>query len=223
MKNELIKRIVTSFFLIILLYLMISYKYVLIFSLIIISIIAFIEFDKIMSRIFTNKKVDIIFIKFSIKIISFFYLFFFSFLIFDSLVNTGQYFKLNIIYVISVCIFSDIGGFVFGKTFKGRKLTKISPNKTIAGSIGSFILPLFLAPLLNLYMKFEITELLLITIIVSLFCQIGDIFVSYLKRKAALKDTGKFLPGHGGVLDRLDGILFAVPLGSFIWKIFILL
>ena len=223
MKNELIKRIVTSFFLIILLFLMIFYKYVLIFSLIIISIIAFIEFDKIMTRIFTNKKVEIIFIKFSIKIISFFYLFFFSFLIFDSLVNTDQYFKFNIIYLISVCIFSDIGGFVFGKTIKGRKLTKISPNKTIAGSIGSFILPLFLAPLLNQYMKLEITELLLITIIVSLFCQTGDIFISYLKRKAALKDTGKFLPGHGGVLDRLDGILFAVPLGSFIWKIFILL
>ena len=119
-----------------------------------------------------------------------------------------------IIYLFSICIFSDIGGFVFGKTFKGKKLTKISPNKTISGLIGSFILSLVLVPFFYFYLKnVSITDLIIVSIVVSFFCQLGDLFVSYLKRKAKVKDTGDILPGHGGILDRIDGILFAVPVG----------
>ena len=120
----------------------------------------------------------------------------------------------------SICVFSDIGGFVFGKTFKGKKLTKISPNKTISGLIGSFILSLVLVPFFYFYLKnLSITDLIIVSIVVSFFCQLGDLFVSYLKRKAKVKDTGDILPGHGGILDRIDGILFAVPVGLMIIRI----
>ena len=104
--------------------------------------------------------------------------------------------------------------FIFGKIFKGPKLTKISPNKTISGSIGSLIFAcIFFSSifyLFNFYLNFQI---LIIGLFTSVACQIGDLFFSYLKRKAFLKDTGNFLPGHGGVLDRLDGIFFGIPLG----------
>jgi len=119
-----------------------------------------------------------------------------------------------------ICIFSDIGGFVFGKIFKGKKLTKISPNKTISGSIGSFILSLFLVPFFFFYSKnVSLVDLIVISITVSFFCQLGDLFISYLKRKAKVKDTGDILPGHGGILDRIDGILFAVPVGLLMIRI----
>ena len=124
----------------------------------------------------------------------------------------------------SICIFSDIGGLIFGKIFKGRRLTKISPNKTISGSIGSFVLSLTLVPIFYYLFpeKFNNTyELTMLAIIVSCVCQVGDLFISFLKRKANVKDTGDLLPGHGGVLDRIDGMLFAIPVGIFIWSIFI--
>jgi len=117
-----------------------------------------------------------------------------------------------------VAILSDIGGLVFGKIFKGKKLTKISPNKTISGSIGSFIFSILLIPF---FYKDHIDQsliiMLLITIIISLTSQLGDLFISYLKRKAKVKDTSDLLPGHGGILDRIDGIIFAIPLGIFLF------
>ena len=114
-----------------------------------------------------------------------------------------------------ICIFSDIGGYIFGKTFKGRKLTKISPKKTYSGMIGSYVFPLSLIIILILYLDLNY-NFIFITIFVSTISQIGDLFISYLKRKAKIKDTGSFLPGHGGLLDRLDGILFAIPVGIFL-------
>ena len=101
-----------------------------------------------------------------------------------------------------------------GKIFKGSKLTKISPNKTISGSIGS----LFLTSIVISSCFFYFTEnfnytIVIVSIVTSLACQFGDLFFSYLKRKAKVKDTGNFLPGHGGVLDRLDGIYFGIPMG----------
>ena len=124
-----------------------------------------------------------------------------------------------------ICVFSDIGGFLFGKIFKGKKLTKISPKKTISGSIGSFLLSLALVPLFFQYFlseKFNSTfDLILLALIVSLSCQLGDLFISYIKRKAKVKNTGDLLPGHGGFLDRIDGILFAIPLGMILWKFLI--
>ena len=122
-----------------------------------------------------------------------------------------------IIYIILICIFSDIGGYVIGKTIGGKKLTKISPKKTISGSIGSFCFSI--VPLLLFY-NFDQSEYsysfnnFLLCLEISLVCQLGDIFISYIKRKAKVKDTGNFLPGHGGLLDRIDGIIFAIP---YVW------
>ena len=113
---------------------------------------------------------------------------------------------------------SDIGGLVFGKIFKGKKLTKISPNKTISGSIGSFIFSIFLIPFFyTSQMDQNLLNIVLITIIISLTSQLGDLFISFLKRKAKVKDTSDLLPGHGGVLDRIDGIIFAIPLGIYLF------
>jgi phosphatidate cytidylyltransferase len=129
--------------------------------------------------------------------------------------------EIFIIYSLLVSISSDIGGLVFGIIFKGKKLTKISPNKTISGSIGSFICPLSLIPFFfqNL-INYSILSLLIITLLISLASQIGDLFISLLKRKAKVKDTSDLLPGHGGVLDRIDGILFSVPIGFLLFKLF---
>ena len=121
------------------------------------------------------------------------------------------------LFLITVCIFTDIGGYVFGKIFKGPKLTIISPNKTYSGVVGSFILSLIAGLIyLNYFDKKEIFDLeqsivLLIILFISLISQIGDLIISYFKRKAKLKDTGKILPGHGGLLDRIDGLIFVFP------------
>ena len=130
-------------------------------------------------------------------------------------------YELNMLYLFSICIFSDIGGLIFGKFFKGKKLTKISPNKTVSGSIGSFILSLTLVPIFYYLLPKNFNnpfELIFLAIMVSFSCQIGDLFFSYLKRKAKVKDTGDLLPGHGGILDRIDGILFAIPIGTLLLK-----
>ena len=121
---------------------------------------------------------------------------------------------------ILICVFSDIGGIVFGKIFKGKKLTKISPNKTISGTIGSFIFSLLFLFFLILINLFPFSwQIIFYVVFTSAFCQLGDLFISYLKRKAKVKDTGKILPGHGGLLDRIDGMLLAIPLSSFVFYI----
>jgi phosphatidate cytidylyltransferase len=121
-----------------------------------------------------------------------------------------------------ICIFTDIGGYVFGKVIGGKKLSKISPNKTISGTIGSFLFSLLpLALLLNfnyLDLEFNINNIIF-CLLISLISQLGDLFISYLKRKSKIKDTGKILPGHGGILDRVDGIIFAVPFSYILLKI----
>ncbi len=121
------------------------------------------------------------------------------------------------LFVITVCIFTDIGGYIFGKIFKGPKLTSISPNKTYAGVFGSFMLSLIAGLIyLDYFGKKEIVDtkhliLLLIILFISLISQIGDLIISFFKRKAKLKDSGKILPGHGGFLDRIDGLIFVFP------------
>ena len=123
------------------------------------------------------------------------------------------------LYVIGICIFTDIGGYVFGNIIGGKKLSKISPNKTISGSIGSFIftiIPLIIIVNTN-YLNLDLNlKNIVFCLILSLISQLGDLFVSFLKRKAKVKDTGEILPGHGGVLDRVDGIIFAVPFSYFL-------
>ena len=127
------------------------------------------------------------------------------------------------LYIISICFLTDIGGYVFGKLIGGKKLSKISPNKTISGTIGSFIFSIFpLIIFLNLgylNLEFDLNNILL-CLLVSLISQLGDLFISFFKRKAKIKDTGKLLPGHGGVLDRVDGIIFAIPFTYFLLKLF---
>ena len=127
--------------------------------------------------------------------------------------------KVYLYYSILVAILSDIGGLVFGKIFKGKKLTKISPNKTISGSIGSFIFSLSIIPLFYIKLiEYNFLILALVIILISLTSQLGDLFISYLKRKAKVKNTSDILPGHGGFLDRVDGIIFAIPIGILLFN-----
>ena len=118
------------------------------------------------------------------------------------------------LYVLFICFFSDIGGYVIGKSIGGMKLIKISPNKTISGTIGSFLFSLLPLLLFYNYDQYEYPLSInnfLFCLLISLVCQLGDLFISYIKRKAKVNDTGNILPGHGGFLDRVDGIIFAVP------------
>ena len=167
-----------------------------------------------MSKNINTKMLGIIFLLFS---------FYFSYLLRTE--NGFEFF----LFVILISILTDIGGYIFGKTFKGPKLTKISPKKTYAGVIGSFILSvfgglIFCENMTNVkgiiilnYISFEPYGInlnlfiLFIILIISLISQFGDLTISYFKRMAKIKDTGKILPGHGGLLDRIDGIIFAVP------------
>ena len=127
----------------------------------------------------------------------------------------------DFILVILICISTDIGGFVFGKIFKGPKLTKISPKKTYSGMIGSFFLSIISALFYTNYFSliYWTDNILLITVIlVSSVSQIGDLTVSYFKRISKIKNTGKLIPGHGGLLDRIDGMLFAIPFAFILFK-----
>ncbi len=219
-KKELNKRILTSLFLLLLLVSMYFYFYILIISLIIISILAWIEFYGLISKIFKKKKnIDTLF-RFIYKSISLIYLTCLSLGILI-IFYKNDYFQVYIVYSLLVSITSDLGGMLFGKIFKGKKLTKISPNKTISGSLGSFICSLTLIPFfLDFFLNHNILILLIITLLISLTSQLGDLFISLLKRKANVKNTSDLLPGHGGVLDRIDGMLFAIPVGFIIFGIF---
>ena len=224
--TNLKKRILTSVFLLSLVAVTFINSFILIILLILISIFTLIEFNGLISKIFKNDNFKTNIFKLSIRVIALIYLFFFSALLFDAITQEKPDIKLNTIYLLSICICSDVGGFIFGKIFKGKKLTKISPKKTIAGSIGSFILPITLVPFFfNLLPeKFnDIFNLILLSIIVAFICQLGDLFISFLKRKAKVKDTGNLLPGHGGLLDRVDGIIFALPFGIIMWEFLIFL
>ena len=128
------------------------------------------------------------------------------------------------LYVLSICFLSDIGGYSIGKLIGGKKLTKISPNKTISGTIGSFSFSILTPILFYNFDQYEYSLSInnfLFCLLVSLVCQLGDLFISYIKRKARIKDTGSIFPGHGGMLDRVDGIIFAVP-SAFLFKFIIL-
>ena len=217
MSSNIKKRILTSIFLISLLVGMFFYSYIMIVSLIIIAIISWIEFYALISKILKKNNLKDNFFRFFYKTLSLSYL---SGLVCLIFIIESQYsnLKIYLLYSTLVAILSDIGGLVFGKIFKGKKLTKISPNKTVSGSIGSFILSILLIPLFYRgHIDHSLIIMLLITIIISLTSQLGDLFISLLKRKAKVKDTSNLLPGHGGVLDRIDGIIFAIPLGIFLF------
>ena len=212
MTRELKKRIITStlLFLLVILCIFINWP-IYILTIIIVSGIALNEIAVLIWRIekSTSTKSWIPF-----RLISFIYIAFFFFPLAGSFYSLGPIF---IFYILLICIFSDIGGYVVGKTIGGKKLTKISPNKTISGSIGSFCFSLEPPLLFNIFDQSEYFysfNNFLLCLQISLVCQLGDIFISYIKRKAKVKDTGNFLPGHGGLLDRIDGIIFAIP---YVW------
>ncbi|MDB3903364.1 phosphatidate cytidylyltransferase [Candidatus Pelagibacter sp.] len=217
MGSNIKKRIITSIFLISLLILMFFYAFIMIISVIIISIIAWIEFYALISKIFKKDKTKHKILRFFCKTTSLFYLSALVYLIFI-IESDHSDLKIYFLYSVLVAIMSDIGGLFFGKIFKGKKLTKISPNKTISGSIGSLIFSmlLILFSYENIFNK-DLISLFAITISISIISQLGDLFVSLLKRKAKVKDTSDILPGHGGILDRIDGIIFAIPVGIFLF------
>ena len=213
MTKELYLRIFTSLILVTLLILMINYSIILISTLILIFVFSWIEFNNIINRIHIRKnKLNLS--KFLSKFLILIYLSFFTLVIIDEFIENRPNISWNLIFVICVCVLSDIGGYIFGKTFKGKKITKISPNKTYSGMFGSFFLSIIFALSYSFSLSFvDVSLIVFLSILISFICQLGDLFVSFLKRKAKLKDTGNILPGHGGILDRIDGIIFALPFG----------
>ena len=218
MNKELKKRIITSLLLLLLLNLMFLYSFVLIIFLILITLVSWIEFYGLISKIFKKMDNKNKIFRFFYKTVSLFYL---SILIFFIIFNTviNPEYKVLIIYPILISIMSDIGGLIIGKIFKGKKLTKISPKKTISGSVGSFAFSLILIYFfINFLPQQNLLLLTLITLFISLISQIGDLFISILKRKAKVKNTSDLLPGHGGILDRIDGMIISIPVGFGLLK-----
>ena len=219
MIKEFNLRILTSIVLIILLIMMLKYSVVLISALLLIFVVSWIEFNNILEKIYIKNKNLIL--KNLSKFLIFIYLLLFMKVIIDEFIQNQPNVSWNLIFIISICILSDVGGYIFGKFFRGKKLTKISPNKTYSGMIGSFILSIIFCIIYSYSISFvDFKTILLLTILISFICQIGDLFISFLKRKAKIKDTGNILPGHGGVLDRIDGILFALPTGIILINYF---
>tara|TARA_B100000989_G_C19487752_1_gene448295 strand:+ start:342 stop:986 length:645 start_codon:yes stop_codon:yes gene_type:complete len=135
---------------------------------------------------------------------------------------------LDFLLILIICVTTDIGGYIFGKIFKGPKLIKISPNKTYAGMIGSFLLSIITSYLFAI--KYDYTFLqnqnlfedfyfIFLVFMISSVSQIGDLTISYFKRLSKIKNTGNIFPGHGGLLDRIDGMIFAFPFIFVISKI----
>ena len=221
MSKELKKRTITSIFLFIAaVFFILIHKNVFMLTLFITLYICFDEWCTINVRYFHAKKLNYFSGYFYIRFLGLAYL---SFVLLLAVILRGHSFEDGIffIFILCICIGSDIGGYIFGKTIGGKKLIKISPNKTISGSIGSFIfsmLPIFLFNFQNnINFNFDLSlKNILFCLVISLFCQIGDLIISYFKRLNKVKDTGSILPGHGGLLDRIDGIIFAIPTASIL-------
>ena len=218
MSNELIKRMMTSIILfIVAIFCILINKIIFLIVVFITAYLCFSEWCNINYKFFSGQLWNY----FLIRCLGLFYLLF-PFIL-GAFFLRGNSFEsaLFFIVVLCICICSDTGGYVFGKIIGGKKLTKISPNKTISGSIGSFIfsiLPIFLFNFQN-YIDFNFDlslKNILFCLIISLSCQIGDLIISYFKRLNKVKDTGTILPGHGGLLDRIDSIIFAIPTASIL-------
>ncbi len=203
------KRIYTAFLLLFLIFIIYKIKLIFAYTLLILGVVAIIEFLTITKKFIKKKQ--------KLYLINLFFLVYISFFLICAFAFYNNYQTKIIIFILLVCCAaSDMGGFVFGKIFRGPKLTKISPNKTISGAVGSLISSSFVILIIFNILEIELnSRIIMIGIITSLGCQAGDLIFSYLKRKAKLKDTGNFFPGHGGVLDRLDGILLGIPIGFF--------
>ena len=196
MSIEFIKRIVSSIILLPLtIYFIIQGSFLLIFFIVICLTVACLEWHMM------SKKKS-------------YYIYGFLFLIFSFYTFYELSIELiDVFYVIIICSSTDIGGYAFGKIFKGPKLTKISPKKTYAGMFGGYFLSLISLSVIISFIDYNSTVVLfLLTILISTVSQLGDIIISYFKRLSKIKNTGKLIPGHGGLLDRIDGMIFAFPI-----------
>ena len=222
MSKNFTNRILTSFvLLLIFLFSLFTHEILWTFLIVSAAILSYFEFNNLIKKKYKNKNNKLLFFKF----ISFFYLIIFVLTGYDLYSSP----PVSLLFFLSICIFSDSGGYIVGKLIGGRKLTKISPNKTLSGSIGSFlfsIIPAFI--FLTIYKQTEnliyynenLTQLIATCLFLSLICQLGDLFISFFKRQANVKDTGSLLPGHGGLLDRIDGAIFVLPVAFIVDKIF---
>ncbi|MDC0416832.1 phosphatidate cytidylyltransferase [Candidatus Pelagibacter sp.] len=207
MSINLKKRILSSMFLLCCLFFVFKIgKFFFIFLLLALAIISVYELNKLLDKFYS-------------KLIGAVFLFTSFYTVYEiKFNNINQYL---FFLTLSICIFTDMGGFIFGKLFKGPKLTTISPNKTISGAIGGLVLSIFFVYLFTIFIleKEFYYQLLILTFLLSIVCQIGDLLISYFKRKSNIKDTGNLIPGHGGLLDRIDGMIFAFPFCFFLSKI----
>jgi phosphatidate cytidylyltransferase len=197
MSNEFIKRVLSSMVIIPLAFFIITQGSLILYTFIIILFgVSSYEW-----QLMTKNK--------SYKNYGFLFLFF-SFYAFYQLSNE----LFHIFFIIIICISTDIGGYVFGKLFKGPKLTKVSPKKTYAGVLGGYFLSLISSTMIIIYVDYSgsLIKYLFITILISTVSQLGDLIISYFKRLSKIKNTGKLIPGHGGLLDRIDGMLFVFPI-----------
>ena len=213
--SEINKRVLTSFFLIILCFIALYNKIILTSLLIFFLFQTFTEFYFILRKLFNVKNKNKLYF---ILVFLLFYLLLLVIITWDIFVFEHEDMNLIFFLIVSICISTDIGGFFFGKIFKGKKLTKISPNKTYSGLIGSYVLSL-LTTTIFFREYFELFDLIISTLVISTFSQLGDLTISYLKRKVKIKDTSNILPGHGGFLDRFDGFLLAMPIGYLVYSI----
>ncbi len=199
--SELNKRIISSIILLpILFFFIIKGSYYFFFLIIITFIICFYEWSLLSKNKF-------------FKYLGFIFLFFSFYCVYKLRINNENNY-INFIIITSICILTDIGGYVFGKLFGGPKLTRLSPNKTYSGAIGGYLLSLTLIPFIqffNIFNDFIIFNFVMFVLLVSTVSQCGDIVISYFKRVSNIKDTGNLIPGHGGLLDRVDGMIFAYP------------
>ena len=215
--NNLSQRFITSIILLLILSISLFFnKYIWLFTLILVSLVLFIEFNNLTKKIWKKEK----------KIIASLNTFSLLFLVILIYVSYKSYYipPIGLIFIISICILSDTGGYLVGNLIGGRKLTKISPNKTISGSLGSFIFSLFSIVIFWFGDRNFVTEnylkLIPTCLFLCLICQLGDLFISYFKRQANVKNTGSILPGHGGLLDRIDGVIFVLPAAYTINNLF---
>ena len=212
---EIKKRFLTSILLFLILFLSIYNQIALTFFLVLCLYQMISEFYYILSKIFKQNKfntyISMLFILITLSYIIIF--------VWTTISGDNNDAKLIFFLIVSITISTDIGGFVFGKIFKGKKLSKISPKKTYSGMIGSYIISFVVTYcLFRNYLNF--TDLILFTLIISTSSQIGDLLISFLKRNANIKDTSNILPGHGGLLDRFDGLILAIPIGLILSKFY---
>lgn len=217
MKN-LTKRIITSFMLFLLLYFSLKNLFILFITILLLNFVTIAEFKMILKKIFKKKYFN----QFLLLLFFTIYMVFFSILVWTCLFPENIFSTISLTLILVICIFTDIGGYTFGKIIGGKTFTKISPKKTYSGIVGSFVFSYIAATMFKIFfgnfLDIKINFLLLI-LIISTISQLGDLLISFLKRKANIKDTGSILPGHGGILDRIDGIIFALPLGIILISI----